>query len=37
MLLLEQDTIRKKRINKKNATKLDAGNKNSNEYKINAI
>ena len=34
--LLEQDTIKKKRINK-NATKLDAGNDNSENHKMKAI
>ena len=36
MLLLEQDTTRKGRVDK-DATKLDAGNNKSEEYKIEAI
>ena len=36
MSLLEQDTTRKRRVNKNNATELDAGN-NSGEYKVETI
>ena len=36
VLLLEQDTIRKGRMDE-NATELDAGNNNSGEYKVEAI
>ena len=34
--MLEQDTTRKGRVDE-NATELDAGNKNSGEYKVEAI
>ena len=37
MLLLEQDIIRKGRVNDKNAVELDAGNNKSGEYKVEAI
>ena len=36
MLLLEQNTIRKERVSKK-VPELDAGNKDSEEYEIEAI
>ena len=36
VLLLEQDITRKGRVDK-NATELDAGNNDSNEYKVKAI
>ena len=34
---LEQDTTRKGRVDKNNATELDAGNNDSKEYKLEAI
>ena len=34
--LLEQDTTRKRQLSKK-VSQLDAGNKDSNEYKLEAI
>ena len=36
MLLLKQDTIRKKQVNK-NITKLDADNNDNKKYKVKAI
>ena len=36
MLLLEQDTIKKKQVNKNNITKLDASNIND-KYKVKKI
>ena len=36
MLLLEQDTTRKRRVDE-NATELDAGKDDSGEYKVEAI
>ena len=36
MSLLEQDIIKKRRLDDENTTKLDAGNKNK-KYKIEAI
>ena len=36
MSLLEQDTTKKRRLNK-NATELDAGGNNSGKYKMEAI
>ena len=36
MSLLEQDIIRKERVDENNATELDAG-KNSGEYEVEAI
>ena len=37
MLLLEQDTTRKGRVDKNDATKLDAGDNKNGKYKIEAI
>ena len=37
MLLLKQNINKKKQVDENNATKLDAGNKNSGKYKIEAI
>ena len=37
MLLLEQDTIRKRRVDKNNVTKLDVGNNKSGKYKMKTI
>ena len=37
MSLLEQDTIRKKWVNKDNPIELDIGNNESGEYKVKAI
>ena len=37
MLLLEQDTTRKERVDENNKTKLDNSDKNSSRYKIGAI
>ena len=37
MSLLEQNTNRKRQVNKNNITKLDAGNNEGNKYKMKAI
>ena len=37
MSLLEQNTTRKKRVDKNNAVELDAGDNKSGKYKIEAI
>ena len=37
MLLLEQDTIRKERVDDKHVEKLDAGNEGKGKYKVEAI
>ena len=37
MLLLEQNTTRKRRVDENNATKLDAGSNEGGKYKVKAI
>ena len=37
MSLLEQDILRKRRVDENNATKLDAGDNEGVEYKVEAI
>lgn len=37
MLLLEQDIIKNRQINKNNIAKLDANNDKSKEYKVKPI
>ena len=37
ILLLKQDTTRKRRVDENNATKLDAGDNEGSEYKVEAI
>ena len=37
MLLLDQNTTRKRRVDKNNITELDAGNDKSGKYKVKII
>ena len=37
MLLLEQDIIKKRQVNKNNVTKFNTGNNKSGKYKVKAI